>query len=70
MGVDELRTLLRKVNIYSGKIKNIVVEARNKSGRVTKLKINDGGKEPVYISGKELRTALGPKELRSTNSVL
>lgn len=50
-----------------GKIKSVVVLARNKSGRVDKLEIRDDSGVSCVLTGKDFRNMIGPNELRSTN---
>ena len=49
-----------------GKIAEVQVLSKNKSGRVDKLEIKDNAGVSIVLTGKEFRQLLGPDELRST----
>jgi stage II sporulation protein D len=50
---------------FAGKhLKDVTVERRSQSGRVTRLQVS--GLRPDVVAGNDFRAALGPREIRST----
>ncbi|MEW6100997.1 MAG: SpoIID/LytB domain-containing protein [Candidatus Omnitrophota bacterium] len=64
--LKEIRDSLEKGNYNPGEIRDIHISGRDKSGRVTNLKIVSKNKETV-ISAKDFRQLIGPNIIRSTN---
>jgi stage II sporulation protein D len=62
----ELRQRLVNAGYKMGMIKAIEILGKNNSGRITNLKITTTTKD-VNISAKDLRSIVGPNEIRSTN---
>ena len=50
-----------------GKVKSVMVMARNDSGRVDRLEIKDDSGVSCMLTGKDFRKMIGPNDLRSTN---
>jgi stage II sporulation protein D len=59
----ELQAVLAR-NGFSGRLKNVEVASRNKSGRAATVKLS--GMQPDRIRGDQFRTAIGNTDLRST----
>jgi stage II sporulation protein D len=59
----ELQAVLNR-NGYSGRLKNVEVAARSKSGRAAQVKL--AGMEPNRLRGEQFRAAIGYTDLRST----
>jgi len=62
----EIRDALLKSGLRIEDIKDILILGRDKSGRITDLKIVTDKKE-IKISAKDLRNILGPNIIKSTN---
>lgn len=62
----EIRDALLKSGLTIEDIKDILILGRDKSGRITDLKIVTDKKE-IKISAKDLRNILGPNIIKSTN---
>ncbi|MDD5730615.1 MAG: SpoIID/LytB domain-containing protein [Candidatus Omnitrophica bacterium] len=62
---DDVKWTLRKAGIRLKKIKNIEIEDKDASGRITNLIFKDSDKE-AKISAKDFRNLVGPNVIRST----
>jgi len=62
---QELKNILEKKGLISGKINQIKIVDWDKGGRVGKLLI-DSSKGKTYLMGTEFRSLIGPNKLRST----
>jgi stage II sporulation protein D len=69
LSIKELEEKLKEAGIKALKINDVIVLGRDKSGRVTDLKVACGAKD-IIISAKDLRSAIGPNIIRSTNFTL
>ncbi|MBU4345978.1 MAG: SpoIID/LytB domain-containing protein [Candidatus Omnitrophica bacterium] len=67
LSLKQIKDALLKLG-YSdcGTIKDIIISGRDKSGRITYLKITTNKKD-IKIPAKDFRNALGPNVIRSTN---
>ncbi|MDO8535740.1 MAG: SpoIID/LytB domain-containing protein [Candidatus Omnitrophota bacterium] len=63
----EMEKKLSENGYKIGKIKSVIVMARNKSGRVDKLEIKDDSDVSCVLTGKDFRRMIGPNDVRSTN---
>jgi len=63
---EEVKDALVKGGYNIEDIKDIIILGRDKSGRITDLKIVTGKKD-FKISSKDFRNTLGPNEIKSTN---
>ncbi len=63
---EEVRDALVKGGLRIDKIRDIQILGRDKSGRITDLKIA-ADKKDIIISAKDFRNALGPNTIKSTN---
>ena len=63
---EEVKDALIKGGFKIGNIKDILISGRDKSNRITKLKIITDKKD-IEISAKDFRNLLGPNIIRSTN---
>ena len=61
--LSEVQAVLERHG-FTGHLKNVKVESRNKSGRAGVVKLS--GMKPDRMRGEQFRTALGTTELRST----
>lgn len=66
LSAEETKNLLRKAGYPIENIKDITILGRNKSGRITNLKIVTDKKD-ITITAKDFRNILGPNIIRSTN---
>jgi len=66
LSLEEIREKLNKGGRKIADIKGIGILGRDKSGRITKLKVSML-KEELMITGKDFRHAIGPDIIRSTN---
>lgn len=64
--IKEISDALAKSDYQIKAIKDIIIEERDSSGRVTKLKLISADKN-IEISAKDLRNIIGPNIIRSTN---
>ncbi len=64
--LDEIQEKLAEAGKGMGRIKDITILSRNKSGRVKELKIVTADKESKILA-KEFRNIIGPNIIRSTN---
>jgi SpoIID/LytB domain protein len=55
---------LAREGFTGGQLRNVEVESRSASGRVTRLKLS--GLKPDTISGQQFRTLMGPRQFKST----
>ena len=55
---------LRRAGFEGPRLKNLRIERRSDSGRVTRLEVS--GMRPDAIAGEDFRSAIGARELRST----
>jgi len=65
--LPEIEQKLGESGYKVGKIKSVIVMARNKSGRVDKIEIKDDSDVSCMLTGKDFRKMVGPNDLRSTN---
>jgi len=63
VALSELQAVMSR-NGFAGRLKNVSVESRNKSGRVAVVKLS--GMHPDQIAGDQFRAAIGTTVLRST----
>jgi len=63
---EEIRDALIKAGYKINNVKDIVILGRDKSGRITDLKIATDKKD-IKISSKDFRNAIGPNVIMSTN---
>ena len=66
LSLEEARDALVKGGLRIESIKDIVILGKDKSGRITDLKIT-ADKKDMKISSKDFRDALGPNTIKSTN---
>jgi stage II sporulation protein D len=59
----QVQDALRRIN-YSGQLRDVRVDARNESGRASRLRLT--GMQPDTVAGYQFRMAVGAIELRST----
>lgn len=64
--LDEISEKLTEAGRKTGNIKNIIISGKDKSGRITDLKIITAQKD-LKISAKDFRNIMGPNIIRSTN---
>lgn len=64
--LDEISEKLTEAGRKTGNIKNIIILGKDKSGRITDLKIITAKKD-LKISAKDFRNIMGPNIIRSTN---
>jgi stage II sporulation protein D len=62
--LDQIRTALRGPGFTGERLTDVAIEARNASGRVSRLRLE--GLKPAVITGSAFRTAIGAATLRST----
>jgi SpoIID/LytB domain protein len=62
--VSRVEQALRRVGFEGRRLKNLRIERRSDSGRVTRLEVS--GMRPDAIAGDDFRAAIGARELRST----
>lgn len=60
----EVQEALRGAGFSGQRLRDVRVDARNESGRVSRLRLT--GMQPEVIAGYQFRMAVGPVELRST----
>lgn len=63
LSMRQLEQALAKAG-FDGRLKDVRVEDRDRSGRVARLRLR--GLEPDEVTGTQFRTAIGPTVLRST----
>jgi stage II sporulation protein D len=61
--VSRVEQVLRRAG-FEGRLRGVEVERRSASGRVTRLRLS--GLRPDAMTGEDFRTALGARDLRST----
>jgi stage II sporulation protein D len=66
LSFKDIEEALRGHGYNVGKIKDISIIERNRSGRVQSLRLKDD-KSDIYISGKDFRQLFDPNLIRSTN---
>ena len=64
--LDEIEEKLTKAGLKTGRIKDIAILTKDKSGRVTDLNMVSSKKD-LKISAKDFRNIIGPNIIRSTN---
>ena len=64
VSMAKVEAALRRAGFAGGRLRDIEVERRSSSGRVTALRLS--GLRPAVVSGEAFRAALGPRDLRST----
>lgn len=64
--LDEIKDKLREAGYKISDIKDILILGKDKSGRITDIKIVSAKKD-LKISAKDFRTVMGPNIIRSTN---
>ena len=62
--LQTIRQALRRIGFEGDRLREVTVEERSASGRVTRLRL--AGLRPDVISGNRFRLAIGASELRST----
>lgn len=65
--LQNIQESLNKAGFQIGAIKEIIIERRNRSDRVEKLRVIGRQGEEVIVSGKQFREIIGPNVLRSNN---
>ncbi len=63
--LKDIQEKLKAKGMEAGRILEIKVVARNKSGRVSRIEIKDDAGKSHVITGKDFRDAIGPNILRS-----
>lgn len=63
---SEIREKLKKSGYALNDIKEIKIQGKDASSRVTKLSITTGNKD-ISVSGKDFREAIGPNVIKSAN---
>jgi stage II sporulation protein D len=66
LSIDWFKARLADAGYRINSLKDIVIESRDKSGRVTNLKISTDEKD-IEIPAKDFRNIVGPNIIRSTN---
>jgi stage II sporulation protein D len=64
VSLDDVRRALARAGFEGNRLRDVRIEERSESGRVTRLHLP--GLRPEIIAGDQLRAALGTSELRST----
>ncbi len=69
LALSDIEKKLSGSGYEAGKIKDIIINGKDASGRVTSLKVINETKE-IEITAKEFRNVVGPDEIKSTNFTL
>lgn len=70
LSLEALRHILGKKNLRVGRISDIQITDRTRSGRAKNILIRHGGGQELYLSGNQLRTMVDPVMIKSALFVI